>query len=507
MSILLITLSKIFAIFFLFSGCVNNLYQDEQNLGTLEQHSVDKPELSAADPEPSLADPEPTTADPELPSLADPELPSDSTDSAVLLRSYELLSTMLNHDELEGAIEMLETGVDIPPEDAEILLIQLYLSTGDLDNARIMIDSVLSREQHNIQALYGQTELAFMEDDMVQAVTSLEHILMIDSNDTRALNFLGELSLLEGRYEEAREIFRHSLAIEESFIASLGLANTYMRTQNAKSALTILDDLVGIEPDSYIVYADRGMANVLLHNFKEADQDFTDAIALNPDYAWNYLDRARVRLEQRRFLEAERDLTQFVMLEPDVFIGYHVRGQLYDRIRKFGQAKEDYKLAIALRNDFYPAMLPLAILCYISNEFAYAGELFASYYKHTDRIYPEYALLAALAMMENNKEQQAQEYLNSILPYVEQRGIFYTLIQFFLGEEREAHVKRLISKISNKSLRYRLEFYLGVYYDLQGYTETATVIYRNIEEHGMQGFVETKLATWKYRTATGDSPW
>lgn len=100
-----------------------------------------------------------------------------------------------------------------------------------------------------------------------------------------------ELSVEEGRYEEAIEIYRQYLTMEETPHAHMyyKLADCYIRTDQYDLALNALDSTIILDPEKAEYYSTRGWLYSKRNEEKLALRDLTKSIELDSTDAGTYL--------------------------------------------------------------------------------------------------------------------------------------------------------------------------------------------------------------------------
>lgn len=107
-----------------------------------------------------------------------------------------------------------------------------------------------------------------------------------------------ELSVEEGRYEEAIEIYRQYLTMEETPHAYMyyKLADCYIHSGQYEPAILTLDTAIRLEPKSADYYNLRGFVYYLLKNKELALKDVEKALQLNSKDGITYINQALIYL-------------------------------------------------------------------------------------------------------------------------------------------------------------------------------------------------------------------
>ncbi len=118
-----------------------------------------------------------------------------------------------------------------------------------------------------------------------------------------------------------------------------------------ESAVTAISKAMELEPDTPILYNDRGFVYASAGDYEQAIADYTRAIELDPDYVRAYNNRAQVYGELGDYERSIADYTRSIELDPNYPLVFHRRGLLFDRLEEYEQAIADYTRAIELEPD------------------------------------------------------------------------------------------------------------------------------------------------------------
>jgi protein O-mannosyl-transferase len=140
-------------------------------------------------------------------------------------------------------------------------------------------------------------------------------------------------------------------------VALLG-ALTWRQTGVYHDVLTLWNDTLAKNPDCWMAYHNRGMANLQRGQAQEALADYTRAIELNPaltDAASGlvgaYVMRGNAYRQLGQIQQAINDHSRALELQPDFAGAYSSRGLDYQQLGQRHLAVDDYSRAIALKPD------------------------------------------------------------------------------------------------------------------------------------------------------------
>lgn len=173
---------------------------------------------------------------------------------------------------------------------------------------------------------------------------------IIPSNHLKAL--VENMSVPKKSLEEWRE---------EPMIHAYALANRGDAEKvlgNAKDAIVAYDAAIRLTPDFAAVYAKRGSAKYNLGDYKGSIKDHNAAIGMGLDYAVAYVNRGIAKRNLRDRKGAIKDYNTAIRLDPDNVEAYLNRGNARADLGNHKTAIEDYNMAIHLKPK--DILLPLA---------------------------------------------------------------------------------------------------------------------------------------------------
>lgn len=102
--------------------------------------------------------------------------------------------------------------------------------------------------------------------------------------ESKPLTSWGFLANRVGSYEQAVDIFRSALSVDEDDRdARRGLANAYVNLDNPDEALAMYDVLLDDRPDDYRAWNGKGVAFDMLGRHVEAEAAYREGLAAAPD--------------------------------------------------------------------------------------------------------------------------------------------------------------------------------------------------------------------------------
>ena len=210
------------------------------------------------------------------------------------------------------------------------------------------------------------------------ALQDADKALSIDNKSDYAHHAKAEV-LYYGQkdYEQALQQYEEAIKSNAQMVeAYAGKARAYIGLQNHKSALKVIEDVVGKFPNNpelyyirgllnyqrgkhklaiedydralsinanwntYLIFLNRGLANDALQNTDAAIQDFTRAITADPNNTGGYIARGNVRYDQAKYEEAIEDFKKAEVLSPNnAVITYNIGMAYYKSDNKSSACK------------------------------------------------------------------------------------------------------------------------------------------------------------------------
>lgn len=174
----------------------------------------------------------------------------------------------------------------------------IRLKRGRANDAEKMATIALQSDPHSEDALYllGAAHLAQKQTDQALAVVKAR----ADKDPTWPGGFqtLGKVALQAGRLDEAEQAFKKALSLQQnSFSASLGLAETYAAQKNLELAHQTYEQLAKQSPNTAFLQMRLGQLEEAMGKWQVAEDSYKKSIALdtnNPiaknNLAWAYVE-------------------------------------------------------------------------------------------------------------------------------------------------------------------------------------------------------------------------
>lgn len=201
---------------------------------------------------------------------------------------------------------------------AEVLALSQNFS-----EAQILVNEILRKDQHNLEALYVRGICLYYQDQTERALSLFQQLLRTAPD-----------------FQKAKECYKKAKSLE----ATKQAGNDAFRNQDYTKATDLYTQALNIDSLNKLtnskLYCNRALVNSKLKNYDECIEDCTKAIELDATYIKAYLRRAKCYMDMEQYEEAVRDYEKLTKMD---------RNQEYRQLLK--QAKLELKKS--KRKDYY----------------------------------------------------------------------------------------------------------------------------------------------------------
>ncbi|MCW8093030.1 XrtA/PEP-CTERM system TPR-repeat protein PrsT [Alteromonas sp. ASW11-130] len=316
---------------------------------------------------------------------------ADSEKKEVLQLKTILLS---QQEAFEDALIYAKKLTQKEPDNAgyQVLLAEVLIRMGKLDEASVIIDKVLEQHPTLMGAIVGKARIDFANNDIEKANAGIKKALEIDKKNVSALLLAGQLNIIQNRFEQAIEHLVSAKAINKNDVRPRELlVSVYQQQKDYRNALSEINQLLAIKRLSatytlrkaellielgrkeeaqkqldiaYAHWTTQPQRLIQLSKYQLSAEDktgakksLTTAVDIAGDDIIPYLELARFYIQQNDLPLAE-DATQALIEKfgdnPNTFL---IRGELSQAKKKFEQAFTFYKRAHEANPQFTLAMI------------------------------------------------------------------------------------------------------------------------------------------------------
>lgn len=205
------------------------------------------------------------------------------------------------------------------------------------------------------------------EGKFAEALDAAKAVPETDKTYLKARYVVGEMSLVLGDHDAAKEAFEAVVAKKPSAAALAGVGRALLAAGDAAGAVAPLEKAVAADPRSAKIHAWLGLARVRSDAFGEGRKELDAAAKLDPAD----VEVVRAIVEDRLIASdptgADKAIAALAKAKKDSPFGPFLQGLVLDKTGKYDEAIAAYQKAIALDPGFLDARRNLAIVCVTQN--------------------------------------------------------------------------------------------------------------------------------------------
>ena len=180
-------------------------------------------------------------------------------------------------------------------------LAELKLTTGQVEEAKPLVQAILEADAHDPAGLYLRGRMAFEERDLLQAASLFEEAIGRDATLVCPHVYLGLIRSTQGRLDQAEEELREATKRDPSHqTAHLALANLYLTQHKPAEAEQEISQTLRINPANLEAAVLYGDVFVFAKNWSKAEEVYGAIIRQLPSRPIGYVKMAALRKLQAR---------------------------------------------------------------------------------------------------------------------------------------------------------------------------------------------------------------
>ncbi|MDO4574727.1 MAG: tetratricopeptide repeat protein [Planctomycetia bacterium] len=267
----------------------------------------------------------------------------DFDTSIMCAMTYELL------EDYDHAEEQYADALSLDPENTMVLESHgaVCLELERYDDAMADFQKSLLLDPESPDALYGRGHTFFCMDKTDEALADLSKVVQIDPENTLAWSMLGQVKLYLEAYDEALQCFDQALDLDPDLLIYDFRAEAKRGLGDLDGAVKELETGLEIEPENIDLLQDLADLRSERGDFAGALECLNRAMAVEPS-ADLFMQRGMTQMDLLNFEEAERDFTQRILREADSIESYLLRGDVRYQLGKTETALEDFRYALKL---------------------------------------------------------------------------------------------------------------------------------------------------------------
>lgn len=423
----------------------------------------------------------------------EPEIPEN-------IQIAQKLQQLLAAGDIKGAIKLCEDSLDKFADDIEfkLMLASLYLSDGQYSKAISIANAVLEKDPQNKDAIEIKVFAARASGDKQSYNAVVKQVLDKDPFNASANIMQAEDYALNKKYKPARDSYRRALRSEpENTQALYGFALSSYFLDDIKTAKSYGEKVLEIEPENAPALALMGKINAEENNYTSATNYVLKALESDP-YNYEYhLDLGMYYRNRNMNNDAIKAFERAVEIDNTYFLGYAYLAGLHDELGHYSDALKNYKMVIKTNPKYYYAYESIAILEYHMKNYSEAGKYFAKANEYNKTF--SYQMMQAASYFKQKDTINAKKVLASLMKTLDRESMEYQMARFFndsYSKNAETTLTQKIQKEDNSNKKGKMLYYMGLYYELNGFQEVANEYYARVSNLQAPMFFEYRFAEW-----------
>ena len=240
-------------------------------------------------------------------------------------------------------------------ESAQLSQANLFVESGDYDNALTTFQEILQENPKLPEAWVGVGQMQSRKQDWAQAQAAFANATELDSSNFEAQFGRGKaLQVLNQLVDSIRAYHRALLIRPEDFDTNLNLATAYLQLDEGRSAIVFAEKAVKLKPNSGIARINLGVAYEQAGSPGLAIAQYEIAAELmepTPQLLTNLLN---AYAQSKRYREAVNAALLLVKLAPRTN-SYERLGWAYFRVGDYDNSLSSYREAIRMDPNHWPS--------------------------------------------------------------------------------------------------------------------------------------------------------
>lgn len=224
----------------------------------------------------------------------------------------------------------------------------------DDKHALALLQSATAADSSDLDAQMSLTSVYFRTGDLANAKTVLNIVLATDGNQLSAKHLLGKIFFIEGDYNAAAEQFQAAMTKDSDIDVAYSLALTYLKLNKLQDAANVFDEMFNSLGPSAELHILVGQAYREGGQFDMAAGEFRKALALNPNVARAHAYLGIVYLLDRgdaAIAEARSEFEAELLHNPEDYSSHYNLGVIHFKQHEIALAEKELAKAIQLLPD------------------------------------------------------------------------------------------------------------------------------------------------------------
>lgn len=263
-----------------------------------------------------------------------------------------IISFLLQQRTKEDAVAEAQALIKDEPDQSDfyLALSELHLFTGDVENGRKVLNTLIDRDPRSVGAINARNVLAdtfLKEEDKESAMGLLDEVLDIEPENISALLKRAQLVLLDGKAKEGIADLRVVLKNEPDSITALKLlAGAQELEGRVDLALDNMKKVIALEDPVLESLANAARIALALEQYKEAEDFIRQALKLDEDNTSLVSNLIKLLVLKEDYDSAKNFADQLIVSDTSKALGYFLKANLELRLEEFSAAIANLKKSL-----------------------------------------------------------------------------------------------------------------------------------------------------------------
>jgi tetratricopeptide (TPR) repeat protein len=379
---------------------------------------------------------------------------------------------------------------------SKLMQASLLLSDNQLTQAREITNSLISDNPSDTNALVLAALIAKASNDTPQKRTYIARVLEIDPLNSDANVELGDEQMLRKNYSLALRYYRKAAEGDSKNPAALfGMGKSSYYLGNMKDAESAFSAMLENDPKESVALVYLGKLASEKSNYKLAQEYIEKALKISPATYDYLLDYGQCLRNQGKFREAAAAWERAAKADPNYFLAFEYLGGVYEEMEEYDKSLANYNQVVRTNPDYYYAYEAIGSLAWRVKNWRECREAFSKAREYDSKNISYPLFIAATYFKEGNKAE-AKKILDQTMRRMDKFSTEYSVVRLYFDGIQESAVVQKVMNETNRNVRGRLLFFIGLYYEINGAPEMARQYYREVQEISAPMFFEYRINEW-----------
>lgn len=441
----------------------------------------------------------PLVAVPKSSTKANKNAQNDANGNETSFDSAQFLEKLQSTVSANGAAAGVALFDEVPEEfaqekDLKYLKASLLLSAGRAKEAEPLAEQLMNTDAKNTQYIFLAAMIAKAQVQLNKKTDLLKKIIAIDPNNAEANAELGNEKMLAKGYKDAKKYFLKSMTASPTYITAIfGYGHACYYLGELKEARSAFEKVLAINPKEDIAWSYLAKVDAETELYRDAIENIKKAIECNATYYNYWIDLGDYNRLWGKYAEAVDAYTKAIEIDPSYFLAYVYRASSYEALENNVSALADYKMVAKTNPNYQYAYESIGILAWIEGDYEVCRQAFEKAYSlNKDNI--SYPLMISLCYQKQGKRNDNRNFLAKAMRNLDKSSGEYAVMRLYYDAIGDGNVLRKVHGLESKTLKGKLLYYMGAFYEVNTADESAKNVYLEIKQMNTPMFFEYRLA-------------